>query len=661
MKKGRLTSLLLSGLLVLFCLGVYALGGFDGLENKSLDLRFRLRGDRPSQGDVVIVTVDEKSIARMGRWPWSRDVHARLIDRLTEAGARAVIFDVLFTEPDKSQPEGDAALGQAARRNGRVVFGMLFQTGADSEPTDPLFPIPPLRQSGVGVVNIMPELDGVSRKLPVWLDYQGQVYPSLAFAAYAAALGAPPGELLKTLDIPAAGAWNEMDLNFLGGYQSFPYFSYVDVYQRRAPLHRFRDKVVLVGGTATALFDFKAVPNVHYFPGVEVHATALDNLLTGRHLRKKGPLWTVTLILLFGLGSGLLFSWAPARIAGLSAFGILVAYFGLCQFLFSRRDTALEFVAPAAALGLTYVVVLFHRFVTVEKEKRWIKGAFSQYLSPKLIEVITADPSRLRLGGEEREMSVFFSDLAGFTSISERLKPTELVSVLNEYLTEMSDILLRHGGYVDKYIGDAIMAFWNAPVGQPHHATLACFSAIDQMERLADLQKRFVERGLPLIDCRVGINSGNMVVGNMGTKNKFNYTVMGDSVNLASRLEGANKEFGTHIMISEFTFERVKNDVEARPLDFLRVKGKAIPIRVYELAARKGGLTDEQRKAFALYEEGLAFYRDRRFDQALEAFRKVQGFLPNDGPSRLYIERCERYQAAPPPKDWDGVYVMTSK
>jgi adenylate cyclase len=258
-------------------------------------------------------------------------------------------------------------------------------------------------------------------------------------------------------------------------------------------------------------------------------------------------------------------------------------------------------------------------------------------------------------------MTVFFSDLAGFTTISESMTPRELVSVLNEYLTTMSEIIFRHGGVVDKYIGDAIMAFWNAPLEQPDHASLACLTALDQQDALRELQSRFAERKLPHIDFRVGINTGHMVVGNMGSAARMDYTVMGDAVNLASRLEGANKSFRSRIMISEFTYQKARDAIEVRPLDLIRVKGKTVPIQVYELVDRKGALTPDQKNAFGHYAEGLKLYHDRQFARAMDAFKKTLGLLPHDGPSRTYIERCETFIAFPPPPAWDGVFVMTTK
>ncbi|HRY28670.1 MAG TPA: adenylate/guanylate cyclase domain-containing protein [Elusimicrobiota bacterium] len=663
MKKIRIVSLALALAVSFAVLVVFVRGLFQGLESQSIDFRFKIRGDRVPNENVVIITADEKSIAELGRWPWSRATHGRLIKWLTDAGAKAIAFDILFTEPDNEHPQDDVALGRLASKSGRVVFGMFFQKGEDNLPAAPLLPIPPLRNDRIhmGSVNFWPEVDGVTRKLPVWMEYDGQFYPSLSLSVLAVAEQKDPQTLFQELNLPTEDLWNEFSLNFAGGFQMFPYFSYADVLKGRVSPAVFKDKIVFVGGTATALFDFKAVPNVPLFPGLEIHAVAVDNYLNGNHLRTINPLWTILLILVFGLGCGLLLSRVPAWAGALSTAAWIFGYYSVCQVLFSKKHIVLDFVAPATVVLGTYVVVLFYRFLTEQREKRWIKGTFSQYLSPKVIEVITSDPGRLRLGGEEREMTVFFSDLAGFTSISEAMKPPDLVAVLNEYLTAMSEIILKYDGVVDKYIGDAIMAFWNAPVDQPRHAVLACLTALEQMERLAVLQRGFAERKLPAIDCRIGINTGNMVVGNMGSKNRFDYTVMGDSVNLASRLEGANKPYHTRIMISEFTYEKAKNDIEVRQLDLLRVKGKAIPIKVYELIAAKGRLTDNQKKAFASYEEGLAFYLDRKFEKAAALFKKTQALLPHDGPSDVYLNRCAGYLAAPPPKDWDGVYVMTTK
>jgi adenylate cyclase len=299
--------------------------------------------------------------------------------------------------------------------------------------------------------------------------------------------------------------------------------------------------------------------------------------------------------------------------------------------------------------------------VVEEREKRKIKGSFKQYLSPKIIDIITKDPSKLKLGGEERRVSIFFLDIAGFTTMSEALQPTQLVEVMNECLTEFSNVILKHDGLINKYIGDCIMAFWNAPADQPKHATQACLAALDCIEALPMLNKRFQEKGLPSIDCRVGINTGIVVVGNMGSNEKFDYTVMGDPVNLASRLEGANKQYHTRIMISESTFEQAKEDIEARDLDLIRVKGKTAPSKVFELLGRKGKMAEAIQKGREIYHKGVKLYRDRQFDESIQTFQEVFDFMPGDHLSLIYQERARTFKITPPPTAWDGVFELKTK
>jgi adenylate cyclase len=677
MKKHALLSLLLSVFMTFAVLGLYLFGAFQGFENRTTDFHFRLRGNRTPSRDVVVIAADEKSIAQLGRWPWARNVHAQLVDWLTKAGAKAIVFDVLFLEPDKDKPWADARLGESAAKSGRVVFGMLLQKDQENEenygkPTNPQWPIPPLRKKNVsmGFVNINPQTDGVTRKIPMWVEYDGRFLPSLSLSAWAVAQNRPADDALNDLAAPMDSLdnpWNEWLLNFpIGNYQTVDYeksylsYSYVDVLKGRKSPDLFRDKIVLVGGTAVALFDFIAAPNMPNFPGLLIHATALDNFLHKNFLRPVDFFWVMLLILLFGLGSGYLTARLPAWAGPLLA-GFVLGYFVLCQALFSQRSVLLDFVAPSVSVVASYVLVFFYRFLTEKREKRWIKGTFSQYMSPKIIDFLTADPSRMKLGGEKREMTMFFSDLAGFTSIAETMGPSELVAILNEYLTDMSEIIMKHDGIVDKFMGDGIMAFWNAPLDQNEHAVLACRTALDSIQRLEIIRQEFAARKLPPIDCRIGINTGPAVVGNMGSKKRFDYTVMGDSVNLASRLEGANKPFHTRIMISEFTYEKAKDAVEVRELDLIRVPGKSIAIKVFELVTLKGALSEDQKKAFDLHQEGLYYYRDRKFKQAMEKMKKVLEILPQDGPAAAYIQRCEAYIAEPPPKDWDGVYKVTSK
>jgi adenylate cyclase len=658
-----------SFMIALLAVVLYFAGQLSGLEERlGVDFRLKVRGERAAHPAIAIIAVDEPSIDALGRWPWDRDVHAKLIERLTAAGAKAIAFDVLFTEPDQcGRSWADEALGRAASKSGKVVFGCLFHNDPNlGRPVQPLWPIKALLKPGVevGVVNIFPELDGVTRRVPLVIQDEEGFVPTLALAAFALAEGKPAPQVLDELQPPLDdSAWHELMVDYVGGreFQRFPYHSFVDVLKGKVPADAFKDKIVLVGGTAVGLFDFKSVPNIANFPGVEIHANVLDNLLQRRFLKHRGGDWdTVLMMLVFGALCGFLALKVPTWSGVISA-GLLLGYFVVGQELFSGKQVVINYVGPAFGVVFSYLVMFFIRFRRENREKRWIRGTFAQYMSPKIVDAITKNPDLLRLGGEDREMTVFFSDIVGFTSIAETMTPQELVKVLNEYLTEMSNVVFQYGGVVDKYIGDAIMAFWNAPIDQPDHAVLACLTALDQVEKLKDVQRRFAERKLPHIDFRVGINTGHMVVGNMGSLSRFDYTAMGDAVNMASRLEGANKPFHTRIMVSEFTYEKAKEQVEVRPLDWLRVKGKSVPIQVYELAARKGALTPQQKKGFDLYGEGLALYREKKFKKAIDSFKAVLQVLPDDGPSKAYLARCDNFIAFPPPPEWDGVYVMTTK
>jgi adenylate cyclase len=275
---------------------------------------------------------------------------------------------------------------------------------------------------------------------------------------------------------------------------------------------------------------------------------------------------------------------------------------------------------------------------------------FSRYMSDLLIQDLLKNPNKLRLGGEKRVLTVFFSDLAGFTSLSEKLSPEEVVALLNRYLTAMTEIILRSGGLIDKYEGDAIMAFWGAPVLQEDHALRACLAALDNQGRLEELRQEFLQAGLPPIHARIGINTGEMIIGNMGSIQRFDFTVIGDSVNLASRLEGAGKEYGVGILISEKTCSQAADRIEVRELDLLRVKGKDRPVRIYELLARKGELSEDRQKGREIFQRGLEMYRNQKWEEAGVQFREVLSVLPDDGPSQIFLRRCAKFREAPPEK-----------
>lgn len=648
----------------------YVLGFFDRMENASIDFRFARRGLRPADSRIVLITINDDSLKKLGLYPWPREIHARLVDLLTRAGAEAVAFDVLFLEEDTKRPDGDRALGRAASANGRVVFGGLFTQTSDGEPKMMDRPIATLRRSGIGTgfVNVFPEKDGILRSGALWVPFEDRVMPSLSLAALSVVRQRPVESLARAFEEPTAGDWHELMINFTGWKEDaegspspYRYYSYADVLSGRTDPDAFKNKIVIVCGTATGLFDTTAVPNLRNFPGPEIHANLIDNLLNGTYLRAP-PVWvSLPVILLLGLAVGPWLAGLKTKRGAAAVFAILIGYYALCQFGFNRFYYVFNFVVPLVALLASYGTMLFRRLLTEEKEKRRIKSMFGQYVSPKVIDILIRDSSRMKLGGEERHVTLFFSDIAGFTTVSEKLTPQELVEVLNDYLSTMTDVILDLDGTLDKFIGDAIMAFWNAPLDQPKHALLACRAAVGQMALLPELHRRFGDKGWPIVEFRIGLNTGPAVIGNMGSSTHRNFTAVGDTVNLASRLEGANKMFGTRILISESTLQAAKDDIEVRELDFLRVKGKTQPIRVYELLALKNGVSPEKKKTVSLFTEGLALYRDRRFTDATAKFFESLKTSPDDKPSQIYIKRCEQFLAAPPPRDWDGVYVMTSK
>lgn len=346
-------------------------------------------------------------------------------------------------------------------------------------------------------------------------------------------------------------------------------------------------------------------------------------------------------------------------IVAIMVYGVTV----LAQHLFEDNLILMRIVPASASVMLGYVSSIGYQYFTESKQKKVIKGIFSFYVNKEVVDKMLENPDAVRLGGEKTELSVMFSDLSGFTTISEMLSPEDLVKLLNEYLGAMTDIIMAEGGTVDKYIGDAIMAFWGAPIKQEDHALRACRAIMKQQEKLRQLQGGWIERGLPKLVARFGLNTGYMVVGNMGSSTRFNYTVMGDSVNLAARLEPANKEFDTYVMISEFTQAKVKNEFLTRQLDLLQVKGKTKPVTVFELMADRATSPNlKHLEAVAnLYTEGLNYYYEQQWDKAIAKFQETLAIDANDGPSKTYIHRCEDFKANPPEAGWTGVYVMKHK
>ena len=451
-------------------------------------------------------------------------------------------------------------------------------------------------------------------------------------------------------------------LNYRSPAGAFTQVSAADVLAGTVSPDTLRGRLVLVGVTAVAVADVRPSPLDGKLPGVEMHATLLDNVLRNDFIEQpQSAVETeVAAMLVALLILGLALQRARGVAAALVALALLAGYLAISQRVFIDNGLALGMAYPVLALVSAYALISIHQYVTEEREKRRIGAAFSLYLNPELAGRVAREPDLLRLGGAKAELTVLFSDIRGFTTISEGLDPQSLVELLNLYLGEMTDIVFDHSGTLDKYIGDAIMAVWGAPVPQEDHAAHACRAALAMMQRLRELQPQWEAAGWPRLDIGIGLHTGDMVVGNLGSARRLSYTVIGDNVNLGSRLEGLTKTYRAAIIISEDTFAATGDAFVARNLDLVRVKGKETPVRILELLATAED-AGELRALAARFDEGIEAYRARRWDQALAVFQELTERYADDGPSQLYVERCQTMAAASPGPDWDGVTTMTTK
>jgi adenylate cyclase len=681
--------LLVAGLLGLGA-GVAFTAAFAGnvasvAQTALVELLFRTRPPRSARS-TVIVGIDQRSyqdlLAQHGPMSaWPRTLYARALDALADARPRVIAFALFFDSP---RP-GDGELAARMRDAGNVLTPVEAQgpKAVDPRPGVPqqfeafVRPTPTIREAaaGEGLTNITTDRDSVVRSLPLALSAGGEQLPSLALTIVArftrrpSVFDAPParGVVYAAARAIPVTERDTMVIDYLGppsrpdGAGSFRILSFVDVLAGRFDRDAVRDRIVLLGPTIRGV-DEHATPtsgDVRMW-GVEVLANAVETVLAQRYLVPVAPWITIGsifgLALLGGLAVGV---WRPVR-AVLAAAGLLVAY-GVAGAVLFDAGLVLDLVLPPAALVVACAAVLVHRVLFGEAEQRMVRDAMARYLSPAVSRWVLEDPDRLRLGGELREMTVLFSDLRGFTTLAHTLPPETLVPLLNLYRTAMTDLVLRHDGVLAQYAGDAIEAFWNAPMAQPDHARRACATALDMLARVAELRHDFARRGWLDLDLGIGINTGRMVVGNMGSRNHLAYTAVGDAVNVAARLEGLSKQYGTRIVIGEATRAAAGDALVYRPLDLVAVKGRDEPLAVYEVIGHAGRLAPEVLRRLARYGEAIASYRERRWDEAAALFDALAAEMPDDGPVALYRRRCAALLADPPPADWNGVYVARTK
>jgi adenylate cyclase len=694
-------------ILVTIILSLFITRVFQPFRLKTLDLFFRYVPLPAASPDVVVVTVDQPDLDFFKdqgvTWPWPRQLYAPLVDFCHRAGAKAVIFDILFTEASSYGPDDDQRFAQATAAAGNVV--QPFFLSREAKPPNPLqtellkkaglaipgtppqdqpayraviAPIQPLLAAvqALGNVESSPDPDGIYRRVSLVVPFKDKWLPILGFAAFhrfsnPGALSFKPNALVAGgTAIPLDGQGRFL-LRYRGPSRSHKRFSAANVIASESrlqhglppvyPLKDFAGKWVLVGLTAPGLLDLKACPVASIYPGVEVHATLLDNLLRGDFLRTV-PWWvsaaSVVFLTTFMVLAVLYFSSLTITLAVFM--GLVLIYLTLSVVAFWAGWWA-DPVLPGIPLILSFTLAAAFSYATEGRQKLYIRRMFGQYMSGAVIDHLLSHPEKLQLGGERRRVTLFFSDLAGFTTISERLSPETVVGLLNDYLSSMTEIILDEAGTVDKFEGDAIMAFWGAPLDQPDQARRACRAALRQQAALKELNLQFASLNLPPLSMRIGLHTGDAIVGNLGSEKRFDYTVIGDTVNLASRLEGVNKFYGSHVMASEVTVAACDGGVEFRELDLVAVKGKERAVRVFEVLGLTGELSPETIRRRQNFAAGLELYRQGRFPEAQARFEAILAENPGDGPAKTFLARCQRFQSTPPPVPWDMVFRPDAK
>jgi adenylate cyclase len=698
------------------------------LQLKTFDLYQQIKPWSPPARPVVIVDIDEASLKAHGQWPWSRDLVADLVERLGRLGATAIAFDILFPEPDRMSPAeiakhllnledgvrerllglpGNDQLLAEAMGTTKVVLGQSGYGGQSSgggsaatsvvtlggDPREFLIRLPGLlanlpeleaAAAGRGLVTVQPELDGVVRRVPAIMSVAGQTRPALSIELLRVAMD----EQSIVVRSDAAGVRSiglgshaiPTDRNgqlwvHFSSHDPGRFISATDILEGRLSDGALDDTLVLIGTSAIGLFDIKATPLEPNTPGVEIHAQLLENILNDGLLHRPN----------YALGSELAMAIAiclamvalvpmiGARFVFALGFGIAIVLFLGSWQLYDRRSVLMDPVFPLLASGSVYLLLVFVNYLREENQRAAIRAAFGQYISRDLIEQLSSDPDRLVLGGEAREITLLFCDVRKFTTISEQYKddPQGLTSLMNRFLTPLTKAIMDERGTIDKYMGDAIMAFWNAPVDLDDHASHACDAALEmlsQLERLnVDLEREAKAAGRGFIPLRIGIglNTGTCLVGNLGSDLRFDYSALGDAVNLASRIEGLTKTYGVPVLVGERTASLAAGHafVEA---DLIKVVGKEIPERIHALV---GGRDIRQSPGFARFEahheRGLECYRARDWDGALAAFSQAEASIPAgldvSALYDVYRKRIEDYSTAAPLADWTGVEVATEK
>ena len=708
-------------------------GFIDQLENLAYDARMLLSMPGGQDDRIVIVDIDEESLNQVGRWPWSRDKMAHMVDQLFgDYDARIVGFDVVFAEADESSglkvleelaedelANVDAFQEQVAVMRDRLNYDQLFADSlrgrevllgyyfrlSQTEDSNRSGMLPPpaltaedfrrgsanprhangyganlamFQQAASGGGHFNPEIDsdGVVRRVPMLFEFEGDYYEALSLAMVRELLDTgpiQPGYVGASGDGYSGLEWLQTGhqripvderlralIPYRGRFGSFPYVSAADVLSGDVPQDKLQDRIVLVGTSAPGLFDLRSTPVQNEYPGVEIHANLIAGILDNTIMEK--PAYTLGAEFMHVLVVGLIMLFLPLLspvLAAIGFVGVLSASVFLNLWVWNAAELMLPIASVLLLMLAMFIMNMTYGFFFEQRNKRQLSSLFGQYIPPELVDEMSENPSAYSLAAENREMTVLFSDVRGFTSISESMTPQQLSDLMNKLLTPMTHVIHIERGTIDKYMGDAIMAFWGAPLPDPDHARHAVVAALRMVERVQSLSAEFEQRGWPPVRIGVGLNTGSMSVGNMGSEFRRAYTVLGDAVNLGARLEGLTRVYGVDILVSEATKAMVA-DYTFREIDRVRVKGRAEPVAIYEPLGPRYELDKATHDELKLYQEGLRHYRAQEWDLAEIQFLNLQSESERTLYG-IYIERIQYFRNMPPGDGWDGVFTHTSK
>ena len=668
-KGAKFASILLSFLSVFVVTALYYQQNqfLETFEAKTYDLRYSsLRGAVTASPDIGIIRIDDQSIAELGRFPWSRLQYVRLLERLSAAGAKAVLFDVIFSEAESAVI--DARLAKAVKKAGNVGLAVFFELGKDFQVVSSTQSLPEIERNsaGVGHINFLPEVDGVGRRSQLFVELKGEKIPALGLLGAMMALGEKSfdtGRQFKVMlgkrEIPVDGE-NRMWINYTGPPGVFQSYSFTDIVHGRIKPEALRGKTLFLGATALGVHDMRVTPFSGNTPGVEIHATVMDNIVAERYVRRTGleSLFDISLIIALGLLTFYMTKRMGFYVAFPAALLLSAVYIWLAYLLF-KQGHWVSMIYPPMSVVVALLVGGSFRYLVLERSARELRSIFSSYHSDKLVARLEEEPEAAKIGGDNKDVTILFTDIKDFTAFSEKHTPREVVMRLNEYLGEMVQVVEEYDGYVDKFIGDGIMAYWGAPLAQADHANLAVACVLAMQNAMEKLRVKWLAEGVEPFEIRAGIQSGEVVAGNVGLRGKkMEYTVIGDTVNQAARLESSAKYYGVSALVGENTYRLTRDLYEYRELDKMRLMGKQVPVTVYELIGPAAAVLSKLNIDFTA---GLAKYRTCNWEEAEKHFNLLHQQFPHDRPSEMYLERCRYFKGAPVAEGWDGVFNRRGK